>query len=123
MLQQVYINWAAHFVVFTTLLFFMTLTLRELFVYQDSYLLAKRLLFVLIVFGGELAMTYFPDYFMITWQNIIFNIVGGLLGSFSAEAWAVYRREKLKRINLPNSIFERYKNGASPEEIAEAVSE
>jgi len=122
-MNYLYINWAAHFWAFGSLLFFITLIYRGLFVYKESYKLTLRLTIVIVTFGGELALTYFPDIFMIHMANIAFALVGAILGMYLAEMWSIRQQKLLREAKLPDSIYERYHRGASDQEISEAVME
>ena len=107
-MNMLYFNWGSHFFAFSSVVFFITLAARGLFVYQDSYKLGMRLSIVVLTFGGELAMTFFPDTFLITWQSILFNVAGALFGMYLAEGWSAYRKKLIRKEQLPSTIAERY---------------
>jgi len=120
---MLYLNFAIHFWMFGSVIFFITLAMRGLFVYKESYTFTMRVIIVVLSFGGELAMTYYPDIFLISWYNIVSNVTGSIVGLFVAEAWAIHHRQMVRCAQLPNSIFERYNTNHSVESIAKIVSE
>lgn len=122
-INQLYLNWGAHFWAFGSVLFFITLAMRGLFIYKESYMFTMRVIIVLFTFGGELAMTYFPDIFLIDMYNIVFALAGALIGRWAAEAWSVYHKRKVREARLPESIYERYKNTHTIESIEEVAPE
>jgi len=121
--MELYINFGIHFWAFASVFFFITLAMRGLFIYKESYKITMRLLVVFICFGGELAMTYYPDVFMIHIANIVFALTGAIVAIYLAEAWSMYRYKKLREAHLPDSIFERYYRESSDREITETVME
>ena len=120
---MIYLNFAIHFWAFGSVIFFISLAMRSLFVYAESYTFTMRVITVILSFGGELIMTYYPDMFMISWFNIIFNVTGSIAGLLAAEAWAIHHKQMVRCAHLPNSIFERYNTNHSDESIAKIVSE
>jgi len=116
-----WIVFGTHFWAFGSVLFFLTLAIRGLFVYKESYQLTIRLTIVVFCFGGELAMTHFPYVFTVHIFNIAFAIAGALLGRWSAEAWAGHQQRVRRESRLPNSIFERYHKGRDEGDPAEVV--
>lgn len=104
-----WINFGVTFWAFGSVLFFITLAYRGLFVYKESYKFTLRMTIVFVAFGGELALSYFPDLFFIHMANIVFALSSAILGMYLAEAWAIHQHEKIRSLHLPDSIFERYK--------------
>jgi len=119
----VWINFAATFWAFGSVLFLITLAMRGLFVYKESYLITMRMTIVVVCFGGELIMTHYPDIFMIHMANIVFAVGGALIGRWIAEAWAGHREKLVRNAKVTASIMERYKKDHTPDEIAEAITE
>ena len=118
-----WINFGATFWAFGSVIFLITLAMRGLFVYKESYLTTLRLTIVVVCFGGELIMTHYPDTFMIHMANIVFAVGGAVIGKWVAEAWASHREKLVRNAKVTSSIIERYKDDHSPDEIAEAVSQ
>ena len=105
---MLYLNFGLHFWAYGSVMFFITIIMRGQFVYKENYTLAMRMIFVLLTFGGEIVMLYYPNLFMISWYNMIFNIGGAIVGTMLAEMWAIHHRKKIQQVNLPQSICERY---------------
>lgn len=119
----VWINFGTTFWAFGSIIFFVTLALRGLFVYKETYITTMRLTIVVVCFGGELIMTHYPDMFMLHMANIVFAVGGALFGRMLAEAWAIHREKLVRNAKTTASILDRYKDRVSKEDIAEAVTE
>lgn len=94
----VWINFGITFSEFGVLMFLFTLVMRGFFVYKDSYIIAMRIAIVVVCFGGELIMTYYPHIFMIHMANILFAVGGALFGKVVAEKSNQYTKRRLSAV-------------------------